>query len=218
MKLLDREFYFFKDISGQLNMTIFDLIHYGANRKLKIGIVLQLDGVKIESNVNFGFDTYYGYNGIYYLDSDELSNVELFQRYSITNYGRFEVKNFIPTRNIYDYITKAELSCDDYPLCYKVIESEICVDVDELIVFSDDVRMLRSSRADETRELSTKEKDSLLKMLITMAIKGYRYNPNDKKSQFTTEIKNDAESLNLSISEGTIRKFIDMAATVLPRE
>lgn len=54
---------------------------------------------------------------------------------------------------------------------------------------------------------------SLLILVATMAIKGYKYNPKEKKSTIPREITDDAESLGLSIDEKTVRKWLREAVT-----
>ncbi len=67
-------------------------------------------------------------------------------------------------------------------------------------------------------KLHTKEKDSLLKMIIVLAVEAYRYNPDDKKSTVPGEIASSAQQLGLSIDVDTVRKWLKEAASLLPRE
>lgn len=62
-----------------------------------------------------------------------------------------------------------------------------------------------------------KEQESLLKMVITMAVKGYSYNPQQKKSTATQEIADDAASVGLTIDPDTVRKWLQQGAAILPR-
>ena len=56
---------------------------------------------------------------------------------------------------------------------------------------------------------------SLTKMVITMAVKGYSYNPKAKKSEVPSEIVTDANSLGLSIDPDTVRKWLRNGAELL---
>lgn len=49
---------------------------------------------------------------------------------------------------------------------------------------------------------------SLLKLVYVMAIKGYSYNPDDSKSSVPREIEEDAASLDISITDETISKWL----------
>lgn len=64
---------------------------------------------------------------------------------------------------------------------------------------------------------NSKDNNSLLKMIITMAKVGYGYDPKDLKSKITSEIVKDAESLGLSIDMGTVRKWLKKGAELLPQ-
>ena len=66
--------------------------------------------------------------------------------------------------------------------------------------------------------LSTKERNTLLKMVVAMAIKGYSYDPASAKSEAAKEIETDIDALGMSVSDDTIRKYLKEAvATVLPK-
>lgn len=61
----------------------------------------------------------------------------------------------------------------------------------------------------------TVTKNTLLKMIITMATGGYGYNINDSKSPTPKEISKDAEKIRLSISDDTVRKWLSESAELL---
>lgn len=76
-------------------------------------------------------------------------------------------------------------------------------------------------RADETCEgeqpLGTREKETLLKLVICMAMKGYTYNPNSERNSAIGEIESDLKGLGIPVTDDTIRKWLQKAAdTVLP--
>jgi hypothetical protein len=82
---------------------------------------------------------------------------------------------------------------------------------------------LRKSTATETtkqtcavREISTRERDSLLKMVIGMAVKGYGYNPLVKRSEQVTEIASDLEKVGVPLDADTVRKWLKAGAELLP--
>jgi reverse gyrase len=65
--------------------------------------------------------------------------------------------------------------------------------------------------------LSKKERDSLLELVIGMAIGGYRYDPTASKNTATADIVKDLADLGISIDAGTVLKYLNMAKnTVLP--
>jgi hypothetical protein len=61
-----------------------------------------------------------------------------------------------------------------------------------------------------------KQINSLMKIVITMAIKGYVYDPKAKKSQIVSDIKSDMNLLGLNLDEDTIREWLKKSAELLP--
>lgn len=72
----------------------------------------------------------------------------------------------------------------------------------------------------ETREqdLGSRERVSMLKLVIGMAMKGYIYNPTAARNPATSEIAGDLSELGISLDEDTIRKYLVEARELLPRE
>jgi len=68
------------------------------------------------------------------------------------------------------------------------------------------------------RALPTRERTSLLKLVIGMAVKGYSYDPSEERSKVTGEILDDLDELGLSLDRKTLRKYLDEGAELLPRD
>jgi len=68
------------------------------------------------------------------------------------------------------------------------------------------------------KSLGNRERDTLLKLIIGMAIKGYGYNPAASKNTSIKEIADDLDSLGISLDVDTVRKWIKEAADTLPRD
>ena len=66
------------------------------------------------------------------------------------------------------------------------------------------------------KTLGPRERDSLLKLIIGMAVKGYVYDPAALKSRAIKEIATDLELLGLSLDEDTVRKYLTEARELLP--
>lgn len=66
-----------------------------------------------------------------------------------------------------------------------------------------------------SEKLNPKSKGSLLKMILAMAIKGYGFNPEDKKSPIPGEIAVDTEALGLPVGDDTTRRWLREAAQLL---
>lgn len=68
--------------------------------------------------------------------------------------------------------------------------------------------------------LSTKERETMLKLIIGLAIAGYGYNPKDSRSSITGEgagsIQADLAQHGINIDADTIRKYLKEAQKLLP--
>lgn len=78
-------------------------------------------------------------------------------------------------------------------------------------------RLIASLDTDSVKPLSTTERNSLLKIVIGMAIGGYGYDPKAAKSPVPKQIMDDLASLGVSIDNDTVRNHLREAArTILP--
>ena len=70
----------------------------------------------------------------------------------------------------------------------------------------------------EAREadVSTKERESLLKLVIGMAMKGYSYNPLAARNDATSDIAGDLNLLGIGLDPDTIRKYLKEGTELLP--
>lgn len=85
---------------------------------------------------------------------------------------------------------------------------------DDLLAELDALR----ARGGGNREIGTRETDSLLKLLIGMAVGGYRYDPQAGRNDATREIADDLVSLGLDLSRDTILKWLRQGADLLPSQ
>lgn len=89
-----------------------------------------------------------------------------------------------------------------------------------LVVRSDALLELQEAASAHDRrggDLGTRERDTLLKLVIGMAIAGYRYSPDAARSDAPAEIASDLAKLGMSVTDDTVRKWLKEAArTVLP--
>ena len=68
----------------------------------------------------------------------------------------------------------------------------------------------------DEKSASTKERESLLKLVIGMAIGGYKWDHSQARITATADIRNDVLAQGLSIDDGTVLKFLRLAAELLP--
>ena len=66
--------------------------------------------------------------------------------------------------------------------------------------------------------LSTKERSSLLKIIIGMAIGGYGYVPSSSRSPISKQIADDLALYGISLDQDTVRKWLKEATTLLPQD
>jgi hypothetical protein len=81
-----------------------------------------------------------------------------------------------------------------------------------------ELEALKSQRAipAEAKPLSTRERDSLLKLVIGMAVKGYSFQPRAARSHVPSEIAGDLEQLGIRLDVDTVRKYLKEGAELLP--
>ncbi|GEM_PF-4970756 len=93
----------------------------------------------------------------------------------------------------------------------------------DLVVLKEEIERLEdlypelSLRQKNGGELHPSERKSLLKMILGMAVGGYTYNPDQKKSNVPKEIADDVAKVDMSIDPDTVRKWLKEAAN-LPKE
>lgn len=98
-----------------------------------------------------------------------------------------------------------------------VIEEHECF-YDDSPTQSTDAQPCGDSSIDVVEKpLSTTERNTLLKLVIGMAIEGYKYDPQATRSTIPTEISGDLAKLDISVTDDTVRKWLkEAASTVLP--
>jgi hypothetical protein len=64
--------------------------------------------------------------------------------------------------------------------------------------------------------IGTRERESMLTLIIAMAVQGYRYDPTAQRSERIKEIVGDIEKCGLSLSDDTVRSYLREAADLLP--
>jgi hypothetical protein len=66
------------------------------------------------------------------------------------------------------------------------------------------------------RGLPGKERESVLRMIIAMAVKGYGFDPSSSRSNVVSEITSDLAQVGLLLSDDNVRKWLKEAAELLP--
>ena len=81
-----------------------------------------------------------------------------------------------------------------------------------------ELEALKSQRAipAEAKPLSTRERDSLLKLVIGMAVNGYGFQPRAARSPVPSDVAGDLEQLGIGLDVDTVRKYLKEGAELLP--
>ena len=71
-------------------------------------------------------------------------------------------------------------------------------------------------KASVEAEINPRVKDTLLKIILGMAIDGYGYRPQQLRSPTARELSDHLQRLGLEVSDDTIRNYLKEAAQLLP--
>jgi hypothetical protein len=74
---------------------------------------------------------------------------------------------------------------------------------------------LRSTQ-EKKNDISTRERSTVKRLIIGMAIKGYAYNPKADRNSATKDIANDLEHSGIALDVDTVRKWLKESAEELP--
>ncbi|MDP2804007.1 MAG: hypothetical protein Q8O26_19220 [Phreatobacter sp.] len=75
-----------------------------------------------------------------------------------------------------------------------------------------------TEQASANRSLLTRERTSVLKLILGMAIGGYGYAPTASRSPVAKDIAGDLHRLGLTLDEDTVRKYLEEAKGLLPSD
>lgn len=219
-----QEYYFIEDAANEFNCTVKYLIHMGATGKTKLATNVNLGGKKYKAEPHDTSDITVFYDGFYYVDKRDLQSFEFDK-----NLDSISISEIYPVerekRNYGNYFHPLPTDyIDDKPLKYVYFDNEIKVNKNELVIYRDDIRKLLSKdtpKLDDSgpvssRKESLKANESLMKMVIAMAIDGYGYDPGEKKSPFPAELMLHVQNkTGLTIDVDTVRKWLKEAATLI---
>ncbi len=102
-----------------------------------------------------------------------------------------------------------EVSLDVHPEFLRIIDKERLVDA---------TRPELREEVTGGPDLDGREKNSMLKLIVAMAIDGYRLDPSARRSEIPNEIQGAADRLGLELSSNTIRKYLKQGAELLPED
>ena len=94
--------------------------------------------------------------------------------------------------------------------------AELTQELDSLRERVAELEQAAQKASEKAKPLQTKQRQSALKLIIGMAIKGYQYDPAAVRNDAITKISHDIESLGISLDPDTVRNWLRMATEVLP--
>ena len=134
--------------------------------------------------------------------------------YAAIDMKELEVHNYDPLVYFHQTDEQTEQEMLDSLITAKVKPKEF---VDWVSGLPMDIPILVEQK-NNSADLSEKERTSLLKMIIAMAIDGYGHDPKANKSPTTGDIANAIRLHGLSLNEDTIRRYLKESATLLPSD
>lgn len=66
-------------------------------------------------------------------------------------------------------------------------------------------------------EFVPRERETLLKLVAAMAVKGYRFDPEAQRNQATADIQNDLDQLGISLDQKTVLKWLREACVLIEK-
>lgn len=107
-------------------------------------------------------------------------------------------------------------------LCEWFNEVELEIPSDILVLanrrFKRKFRLVRSQKIEREVTFENREKQSLLKIMISMALDFKGFDPKEIRSPVVADIAHATDLAGLSVSQETIRKYINEARSLLPEE
>ncbi len=85
----------------------------------------------------------------------------------------------------------------------------------ELLTKNSEIDLL-SAKVFPEKSLGLSERESLLKLILAMAIDGYGYDPSAAKSPIAGGLAGQVERLGMSLGDDTIRNYLKEAKELLP--
>lgn len=201
--MINRDYYSLEQAVVVLKCTIDDLIHLAANGKLTI-CALTNDRLEVEG---YGFDF-----------DDRTSRLPRFCIVPREYWVHKEMGEDIEINSVY---------LDDGKVFYfsspirDITSGQIHL-LDHFVIKESELARLQPPKQDNppTKSLTETERQSMLKIIIGMAMDAYQYDPESTKNKATGEnngsIKAALDRKGIKVDADTIRKYLNEAKDLLP--
>lgn len=110
----------------------------------------------------------------------------------------------------------------DWRQRYKDLEGELKKRDERIDQFGEEklelTRRIETLENDAGQTLGTRERETLLKIIVGMAIRGYSFDPNRERNNATTDILDDLAVLGLTLDPKTLRKKLSDACELIDQD
>lgn len=88
---------------------------------------------------------------------------------------------------------------------------------EEIQRLRNEIAELQASLSSVDKPINTRQRESMLKLILGMAIAGYRYDPAARRNDSVSEIAGDLAQCGLPLSDDTVREYLQEAAQQLEK-
>ena len=201
-----------------------DLLHFIVENQLTPSIYLNYKGYPV---FQISYEEEYDGRALSIIRARSPDFIDIGDGYSYLEIGGFHHLVFMRRKGTFEgefsYVSKSAENLEHGDVIYEIhppldLQDVLRVGVvmaDELARF--EAKNINKADASQEKSLGTTERGTLLKLVIGMAIFGYRYDPLRSKNEATSEIAKDLVKLGMSVSDDTVRKYLKEATdAVLP--
>lgn len=121
-------------------------------------------------------------------------------------------------RRLYDQAIQALQAARDQQIEILEEKTRLIAALEERVASSGAADASLARPPAEEKQLSTKERETLLKIIIGMARDSYKYNPKLNRSSVPQEIADDLAKHSIFLDVDTVRKWLKQAAEFMPGE
>lgn len=151
---------------------------------------------------------------------DKIKNIALADTDVTTFYFK---RRQVIGNNIFPFGDQTHLKLTPKAFCDWVVEVGLQVPEDLLRCVSKitgaDYKVRRGwVEASDQPELENRERESLLKLVISLAVGGYGFQPTAIRSEIPNQIRSDMNIIGLDLHPDTIRRYLKEGVAILPSE
>lgn len=209
---MEREYYPLTKAAEIAKREVEDLINFGAIGKLSIYVFVNGypgSAIMFKQDPSPRIDVHsaetdtsgickFPLTGLHKLTSDCL------QRFELDNDDKRAMIDFNHTLNYYP--------ADKTKILVRP-EPEIMLSIEKLFILHDDIKLLKSADSPNDN-YGTVSKKSMLRLILGLAVGGYKFDPSNKRNDKLADMKIDLDLSRVRLSNDTIRSILNEAADI----